>query len=135
MARDGARKMLALALENEVAEFIEKHSALTDESGNKAITRNGYMPARQILTGMGPLEIKQPRVDDRALKNHTTHERFTSNILPRYLRRIPSIDNLIPCLYLKGISVFCKSKFLTFAKIFPQAPVGNFYRPIYLNIT
>jgi putative transposase len=102
VARDGARKMLALAMENEVAEFIEKHSALTDENGNKAITRNGYMPAREILTGMGPLEVKQPRVDDRALKGSS--ERFTSNILPRYLRRMPSIDNLIPALYLKGIS-------------------------------
>ena len=104
VARDGARKMLQLALENEVEEFIVKHSALTDKSGRKAVTKNGYMPARQILTGMGPLEIKQPRIDDRALKGHSSHERFTSNILPRYLRRIPSIDNLIPVLYLKGIS-------------------------------
>lgn len=104
VARDGARKMLQLALENEVEEFIAKHSGSTDVNGNKAVTRNGYMPARQILTGMGPLEIKQPRIDDRILKGHVVHERFTSNILPRYLRRIPSIDNLIPALYLKGIS-------------------------------
>ena len=55
VARDGARKMLQLALENEVEEFIVKHSALTDKSGRKAVTKNGYMPARQILTGMGPL--------------------------------------------------------------------------------
>jgi len=98
VARDGARKMLQLALENEVAEFVAKHSNLTDEKGNKAVTRNGYMPAREILTGMGPLEIKQPRIDDRALKVSPAHERFTSNILPRYLRRVPSIDNLIPAL-------------------------------------
>jgi putative transposase len=103
VARDGARKMLQLALENEVEEFITKHSALTDESGKKIVTKNGFMPARQIITGMGPLEIKQPRIDDRNLKGYF-HERFTSNILPRYLRRIPSIDNLIPALYLKGIS-------------------------------
>ena len=62
------------------------------------------MPAREILTCMGPLEVRQPRVDDRALKAHSANERFTSNILPRYLRRMPSIDNLIPALYLKGIS-------------------------------
>ena len=104
VARDGARKMLQLALQNEVDEFVTKYFGLTDDSGRRVVTRNGYMPTRQILTGMGPLEVKQPRVDDRALKNHTTHERFTSNILPRYLRRIPSIDNLIPCLYLKGVS-------------------------------
>lgn len=103
VARDGARKMLRLALENEVAEFIAKYCSLIDESGRKVVTKNGYMPAREILTGMGPLEIKQPRVDDRALGKYP-HQRFTSNILPRYLRRIPSINNLIPALYLKGIS-------------------------------
>ena len=104
VARDGARKMIQLALENEVAEFVAKHSDLTDENGRKVVTKNGYMPEREILTGMGPLEIKQPRIDDRYLKGHAMHERFTSNILPRYLRRIPSIDNLIPALYLKGVS-------------------------------
>ena len=61
------------------------------------------MPAREIVTGMGPLPIKQPRIDDRNLKKYSG-ERFTSNILPRYLRRMPSIDNLIFVLYLKKIS-------------------------------
>ena len=89
-------------MENEVDEFVAKYSRLTDENGRRVVTKNGYMPARDILTGMGPLEVRQPRVDDRALKDKC--ERFTSNILPRYLRRIPSIDNLIPTLYLKGIS-------------------------------
>lgn len=83
--------------------FMQKHSTLTDEDRKKVVTKNRYMPQRQILTGMGPLEIKQPRIDDRALKGYS-HERFTSNILPRYLRRIPGIDNLIPALYLKSIS-------------------------------
>jgi putative transposase len=103
VAREGVRKMLQVVLENEVAEFIEKHSHLTDEMGRKTITRNGSMPQRDILTGMGPIAIKQPRVDDRALLG-SRGERFSSNILPRYLRRIPSIDNLIPALYLKGVS-------------------------------
>ena len=101
---EGARKMLKLALENEVEEFITKHSNLVDEDGKKIVSRNGYMPQREILTGIGPLTIKQPRVDDRNLKTCSRDERFSSNILPRYLRRIPSIDNLIPALYLKGIS-------------------------------
>jgi len=95
--------MLKLALENEVNEFIAKHSALVDEEGRRVVSRNGYMPERDILTGIGPIRVKQPRVDDRKLDNHDM-ERFSSNILPRYLRRIPSIDNLIPALYLKGIS-------------------------------
>ena len=103
VAREGARKMLQLALENEVKEFIAKYSNTADENGKKVVTKNGYMPAREIVTGMGPLPIKQPRIDDRNLKGYSS-ERFTSNILPRYLRRMPSIDNLIPVLYLKKIS-------------------------------
>ena len=103
VARQGAQKMLQLALENEVEEFIQKHSKLKGENGNKVVTKNGHMPEREIVTGLGPLPIKQPRIDDRGLKGYSG-ERFTSNILPRYLRRMPSIDNLIPVLYLKGIS-------------------------------
>ena len=104
VARQGAQKMLQLALQNEVEEFILEHSSLKDENGKKVVTKNGYMPAREIVTGMGPLPIKQPRIDDRNLNGYCSNERFTSNILPRYLRRMPSIDNLIPVLYLKGIS-------------------------------
>ena len=103
VARQGAQKMLQLALENEVEEFILKHSNLKGENGKRVVAKNGYMPAREIVTGMGPLPIKQPRIDDRNLNRYLL-DRFTSNILPRYLRRMPSIDNLIPVLYLKGIS-------------------------------
>lgn len=91
--------MLQLALENEVEEYIQKHCNLTGKDGKRVVVKNGHMPQRDITTGMGPLTITQPRVYDRGLK-----KRFTSNILPRYLRRIPSVDNLIPVLYLKGIS-------------------------------
>jgi len=93
VVKQGAQKMLQLALENEVEEFIQKHSCLKGENGNKAVIKNGYMPQREIVTGLGPLPIKQPRIDDRNLKEYLV-ERFTSNILPRYLRRMPSIDNL-----------------------------------------
>jgi putative transposase len=86
--REGARKMLKLALENEVAEFIQKHSALVDEGGRRVVSRNGYMPERDIVTVMGPLKVKQPRVDDRRLNEYCSNGRFTSNILPGYLRRI-----------------------------------------------
>lgn len=97
--REGARKMLQAAIENEVAEYLEKHEELRDDQGHRLAVRNGHLPEREILTGVGPICVRQPRVDDRKL-----NERFTSRILPRYLRRIPSIDNLIPVLYLKGIS-------------------------------
>lgn len=96
--------MLQIALENEVKEYIQKYSDLTDQEGKRAVVKNGYMPERAIVTGMGPLTIKQLRVGDRSLGMHHNSQRFISGILPRYLRRIPSIDNLVPVLYLKGIS-------------------------------
>lgn len=101
IAREGARVMLQYALEEEVREFIEKHQTKAYENGKKKVVRNGSHPKREIITGIGPIEIKQPRVDDRPMPEE---ERFTSKILPRYLRRVPSIDNLIPVLYLKGLS-------------------------------
>ncbi|MBA7538174.1 IS256 family transposase ISWch1 [subsurface metagenome] len=104
LARQGARTLLQQALENEVAEYIEAHAAKRDEKGHRLAVRNGTMPERSILTGMGPMDIRQPRVDDRKLKEQEEAERFSSKILPRYLRRVPSVDNLIPVLYLKGVS-------------------------------
>lgn len=101
----GAQDMLQLAIEIEVQQYIEKHQKELDENGHRMVVRNGYLPERELLTGIGPVKVKQPRIDDRKLrkKNEGT-KGFTSTILPRYLRRIPSIDNLIPALYLKGIS-------------------------------
>jgi putative transposase len=103
LAREGARRLLAQALEAEVAEFMEKHQDNTDAEGRRLVVRNGYLPARQLVTGIGPVEIRQPRVDDRVLEADS-QERYSSKILPRYMRRIASVDNLVPILYLKGIS-------------------------------
>jgi len=103
LAREGARRLLAQALEAEVAEFMEKHQEKTDAEGRRLVVRNGYLPARQLVTGIGPVEIRQPRVDDRVLEADS-QERYSSKILPRYMRRIASVDNLVPILYLKGIS-------------------------------
>lgn len=102
--RQGAREMLQRAIENEVDEYLEKHQDDVDETGRRLAVRNGYLPERELLTGIGPMRVKQPRVDNRRLREHKGEGVFSSNILPRYLRRIPSIDNLIPALYLKGIS-------------------------------
>jgi transposase-like protein len=99
--REGARKLLQSALELEVEEHLAKFHDRHDVSGKQLVVRNGVMPARTILTGAGPLLIKRPRVDDRKLENT---ERFTSRILPPFMRRAASIDSLIPVLYLKGIS-------------------------------
>ena len=80
---------------------MENCASLRTQEGQRAVVRNGSMPARPIITGLGPMEVKQPRVRDRRPGEKV---RFTSNILPRYLRRVPSVDGLIPALYLRGIS-------------------------------
>ena len=100
--QEGARKMLATAIEAEVADWVEKRARLTDDDGHKQVVRNGYKPARSIVTGVGPLEVKQGRVLDR--RSPDERETFTSKILPPYLRKAKSIDDLIPWLYLYGIS-------------------------------
>jgi putative transposase len=100
--RSGARQMLARAIESEVAAWIDDHAHLKDESGRRQVVRNGTHPERTILTGLGPIEVKQPRVQDR--RPPEQRETFTPAVLPPYLRRTKSLDELIPWLYLKGVS-------------------------------
>jgi putative transposase len=95
---DGARKMLQAAIENELDEYLESHREQRIQTGQRAVVRNGYLPERELVTGIGPIKIEQPRVRNR------NGQKFSSAILPPYLRRVPSIDVLIPALYLKGIS-------------------------------
>ncbi len=102
--RQGAQKMLQVALEHEMAEFLEKYNTITDPDGTQVVTRNGHHPSREIMTGIGKIEIKQPRVDDRGIRKDKAISEFTSQLLPKYMRKIPSIENLLPVLYLKGIS-------------------------------
>lgn len=98
--RDGARGMLQKAIEAEVADYLERHSLERDAgSGHRLVVRNGSMPEREILSGLGPIRVEQPRVRDRR-----EGCKFTSAILPPYLRRTPSLEALIPTLYLKGVS-------------------------------
>lgn len=99
--RAGAQRMLAQAIEAEVAEWIAAHPQL-DADGHRQVVRNGCMPERQIITGLGQLTVKQPRVHDR--RPAAEREHFRSKILPPYLRKTRSIEELIPWLYLKGIS-------------------------------
>lgn len=97
--REGARKLLQQAIENEVSEYLERFNDQRDARGRQLVVRNGTLPERELVTGIGPLKISQPRIRDRR-----EDEFFSSGILPRYMRRVPSVDNLIPVLYLKGIS-------------------------------
>jgi len=103
LVRVGAQRMLQSAIEAEVQEFLEQHRERTDEKGRRLVVRNGQLPTREILTGAGPLEIGQPRVRDNS-PNQEQRVCFSSKILPPYLRRSKSINDLIPWLYLKGIS-------------------------------
>lgn len=100
--RRGARDLLAQAIEAEVAQYIDAHAYLTDEHGRRQVVRNGHLPTRSVVTGVGPVEVTQPRVHDR--RPPQEREKFTSKILPPYLRKAKAVEELIPWLYLKGIS-------------------------------
>ena len=100
--RDGARRMLSEAIEVEVAAWIDAHAHLKDSSGRRQVVRNGHLPERTIQTGIGEIEVKQPRVQDR--RPPEQREKFSPAVLPPYLRRTKSLEELIPWLYLKGIS-------------------------------
>jgi putative transposase len=100
--REGAQQMLTTAIEAEVAEWIEAHRHLQDSRGHRQVVRNGHLPERSITTGIGPIKVRQPRVADRRSREEAAP--FSSKILPPYLRKTRSIEELLPWLYLKGIS-------------------------------
>jgi transposase-like protein len=100
--RAGAQKMLAQMIQQEVDEWLAEHEHLRDEQGHRQVVRNGFLPKRKITTGVGPIEVEQPRVRDR--RPSEEGEPFSSKILPPYLRKTKSIEELIPWLYLKGVS-------------------------------
>ncbi|MHC4541388.1 MAG: IS256 family transposase [Planctomycetota bacterium] len=119
--RKGAQQMLAMAIENEVVQYIADHEDLRDDDGHRLVVRNGHLPARRIQTGVGPVEIQQPRVNDKRIDRNGQRRRFCSQILPPYLRRTKSVEELIPWLYLKGISTGDFTEALQ-ALLGPQAP-------------
>jgi len=104
IAREGARRALQQAIEDEVNEYLEAGRSHIDPHGHRLVVRNGHKPPRTILSGVGPLEVTQPRVDDRRVDESGERFRFTSKILPPYLRKTKVIEELVPWLYLKGIS-------------------------------
>ncbi len=104
IAREGARRALQQAIEDEVSEYLHEHCHHRDDAGHRLVVGNGKKPPRTILSGVGPLEVIQPRVDDRRVDENGVRFRFTSKILPPYLRKTKAIEDLVPWLYLKGIS-------------------------------
>ena len=103
--RIGARALLAQAVEIEVSGFIASHAGLKTPDGRQRVVRHGHLPEREIMTGIGPVGVRQPRVRDReAAADDPGRIRFSPTILPAYLRRSKSIEALLPILYLKGVS-------------------------------
>jgi transposase-like protein len=100
--RQGAQQLLKQAIEAEVQEWIEQRAEHRDERGRQQVVRNGHMKERTLLTGVGPVKVEQPRVRDR--RPMQDREKFSSALLPPYLRKTKSVEELIPWLYLKGIS-------------------------------
>ena len=103
IVREGTRKMLQTAIEVEVDDFLAQHADRRDNCGRRLVVRNGSLPSRELLTGAGSLAVKQPRVRDKSPRSED-RVRFSPSVLPPYLRRSQSVDELIPWLYLKGIS-------------------------------
>ncbi len=99
LAREGARRMLAVALELEVEAYLAKHAGARDERGLALVVRNGKARARKVTVGSGTVEVQAPRVHDRR-----AGRKFTSRILPPWMRRSPKVNEVIPLLYLRGLS-------------------------------
>ena len=100
--RKGAQDLLGQAVHDEVAGYLAERADLVDADGHQQVVRNGYLPKRKVMTGIGSVEVHQPRVRDR--RSVEAREKFTSSILPPYLRKTKSMEELLPWLYLKGIS-------------------------------
>ncbi len=102
LLRKGSQELLAAALESEIETFLAEYRDLQDDAGRQRVVRNGYLPGREVQTGIGSIPVQVPRVRDRSSSSDPI--RFRSSILPPYLRRTKSIEDLLPWLYLKGIS-------------------------------
>jgi transposase-like protein len=104
IARRGAQRMLEAALEEEVEAYLEHHRGLRDDRGHALVVRNGSARARKVTLGCGTMEVKAPRINDRRVSSEGERQRFTSRILPPYMRRSPKVAEVLPILYLRGLS-------------------------------
>jgi len=104
IAREGARRMLLAALETEVVAYLEAHAAERDAAGHALVVRNGKGRTRKVTIGSGTIAVKAPRVNDRRIEADGHRCKFTSRILPPYMRRSPKVAEVLPILYLRGLS-------------------------------
>ena len=117
--QQGAQRLLTQAVEDEVARYLDQRAGILDDDGHRQVVRNGHLPERTIQTPVGALTVQQPRVRDKRPAGE--RETFRSSLLPPYLRKTKSIDELIPWLYLKGVSTGDFSEALQ-ALLGPDAP-------------
>jgi transposase-like protein len=103
LVREGARQMLASALLAEVADYVGRHAGLVDGRGRRLVVRNGYHEPREVVTGAGAIEVRQPRVDHRRDESGQK-DRFASVVLPPWARKSPQVADVLPLLYLHGLS-------------------------------
>jgi len=105
LAREGARRMIATALEAEVADYIERFAEERGEDGKRLVVRNGRARQRKVTIGSGTVAVRAPRVNDKRVDEDTgERQRFSSRILPAYARRSPKVNDVLPVLYLRGLS-------------------------------
>ncbi len=105
IVREGARTMLAAALRAEVAAYVEEHADQVDQDGRRLVVRNGYAQPREVLTSSGAVEVVAPRVNDKRVDAATgERRRFSSAILPPWCRKSPKVNEVLPLLYLHGLS-------------------------------
>lgn len=104
IARQGARRMLIEALEAEVEEYVEAARSERDERGHALVARNGCAREREVVLGAGAVKVRAPRVNDRRMDEDGHRRRFASSILPPYMRRSPKVSEVLPLLYLHGLS-------------------------------
>jgi putative transposase len=105
LAREGARRMIATALEAEVADYVERFADERDRDGKRLVVRNGRARERRVTVGSGTVAIRAPRVNDKRVEEDSgERQRFSSRILPAYARRSPKVNDVLPVLYLRGLS-------------------------------
>ena len=104
LAQEGARRMIAAALRAEANEYVERFTDEVDEDGHRLVVRNGRARERKVTVGSGTIPIKAPRVNDKRVDDQGERQKFSSRILPAYARRSPKVGEVIPILYLRGLS-------------------------------
>src|SRR3954447_21215618 len=105
LAREGARRMIAAALETEVADYIGRFTGDLDEDGHRLVVRNGRARERKVTVGSGTGAVRAPRANDKRVDDDSgERQRFSSKVLPAYARRSPKVNDVLPVLYLRGLS-------------------------------